>query len=288
MKILPRTILVGLAAGVGAVAALRAGRARQQRALGAQIDRLVHLGTVSARPAVRPHPDEMEQLPAPVARYLRWALPTHLQLQQVRLRQVGTLRTATTSARWMPFEAEHTVVPPATGFVWSARVTVAPWLRLQVRDAFIGGRGSAEVSLLAAWPVTTAGGTPEMNAGSLHRYLAEAVWYPTALLPGAGVQWAGIDAASALATLSVEDVTVSLEFRFAPTGEVAGIYTPARWGTFPEGYRQAPWEGRFYGYRAWNGMSVPTRGEVAWYVDNQWQPVWKGQITGCAVTCRTS
>ena len=121
--------------------------------------------------------------------------------------------------------------------------------------------------------------TPEMNSGSLHRYLAEAVWYPTALLPSVKLHWAGIDAKRALATLTDHGVSVSLEFRFADTGEVSGIYTPARWGKFSEGYRQVPWEGHFQDYRERDGILVPTAGEVGWCVDKEWEPVWKGRIT---------
>jgi hypothetical protein len=79
-----------------------------------------------------------------------------------------------------------------------------------------------------------------MKSGSLHRNLA--VWYPTALLPSSQLQWTHIDPTKALATLTNDHVSVSLEFRFADSGEVTGIYTPARWGTFAGGYRQVPWE----------------------------------------------
>jgi hypothetical protein len=127
--------------------------------------------------------------------------------------------------------------------------------------------------------VSADAGTPEMNSGSLHRYLAEAVWYPTALLPSPTLRWTEIDAIRALATLTNRGVTVSLEFRFAETGEVTGIYTPERWGTFPGGYRRVPWEGHFRDYRNWDGVLVPTEGDVGWYVGKEWQAVWKGRIT---------
>ena len=69
--------------------------------------------------------------------------------------------------------------------MWNARVEVAPLLHVRVCDALVEGRGSGHVSLLSAFTVSSDSGTPEMNAGSLHRYLAEAVWYPVALLPSA-------------------------------------------------------------------------------------------------------
>ena len=179
----------------------------------------------------------------------------------------------------MAFDAEHLVVPPATAFIWNARVQIAPLLHVRVRDALIDGRGAGRVALLSAFTVKTADGGVEMDAGSLHRYLAEAVWYPTALFPGPHLRWSEISATAALATLTHRGVSVSLEFRFDHSGLVSGIYTPARWGTFPGGFRQAPWQGHFSDYRERQGMLVPAHGEVAWYVDDQWRTVWKGTIS---------
>jgi hypothetical protein len=263
---------------VALIAAMWIGSRRQERALSAQIDRLIRTRTAQGA-ASRPDTQGLDTLPAPVSRYLRWALQTENHIQEVRIRQVGTLRTDVRSERWMPFEAEHIVVVPATGFVWNARVSVAPLLHVRVRDSLIGGRGAGQVSLLSAFTVSADAGTPEMSSGSLHRYLAEAVWYPTALLPGPKLQWSAIDATRALATLTDRRVSVSLEFRFADTGEVTGIYTPARWGTFAGGYAQVPWEGHFRDYRMRDGMFVPTEGEVGWYVEQEWRAVWKGRMT---------
>ena len=254
------------------------GAQRQTRSLAAQMDRLSQAGRAEGAATVSAHP--ADELPAPVARYLSLVLPKPTLIEQVRLRQVGTLRTDVNSTQWMSFDADHVVVPPATGFVWDARVRVAPLLHVRVRDALIDGKGSGQVSLLSAFTVSSEGGTPEMNSGSLHRYLAEAVWYPTALTPGPWLKWSQIDASRALATLTNHGATVSLEFRFADTGEVTGIYTPGRWGRFSEGFKQVAWEGHFRNYRHWDGVLVPTEGDVGCYVNDEWHVVWKGTITG--------
>jgi hypothetical protein len=272
-----RMILAGIAIAFGALlVAVWIGARRQQNALSAQIDRLRGAATEPA--AAQSLTPQLDNLPAPVARYLRLALPATKHIQEVRIRQTGTLRTDVSSERWMSFEAEHIVVPPATGFVWNARVKVAPLIDVRVRDALIEGTGTGQVSLLSAFTVSADADTPEMNSGSLHRYLAEAVWYPTALLPNPPLRWTEIDATRSLATLTNHGVTVSLEFRFAETGEVTGIYTPGRWGTFGGGYEQRPWEGHFRNYDRRNGFWVPIEGDVGWYVDDEWHAVWKGTV----------
>lgn len=277
-------MLVALVLVIVAVMALWIGTRRQRGTLAADTERLMCAGPAHA-PTTGSH-QTLSDLPPPVARYLRLAVPWRKEIQHVRISQTGTLRTDATVERWMPFEAEHLVVPAAAGFLWDARVHVAPLLHVRVRDALIDGIGSGQVTLLSAFTVSAAAGGLEMDSGSLHRYLAEAVWYPTALLPSAQLRWTPIDATSALATLTNDRVSVSLEFRFSDSGEVAGIYTPARWGTFQGGYRQVPWEGHFRDYRQRDGILVPTHGEVGWYVGAEWRAVWKGTVAAYQVRMR--
>jgi hypothetical protein len=278
-------MLVVLSLVVVAGVAMWIGTRRQRSALTADTERLIRAG--AARASSRAIGGEaLADLPPPVARYLRLALPAGKAIQEARLTQTGTLRTDATAERWMPFEAEHLVVPAATGFVWNARVHVAPLLHVRVRDALIDGTGTGQVSLMSAFTVSAATGGLEMNSGSLHRYLAEAVWYPSALLPSSQLQWTHIDATKALATLTNDRVSVSLEFRFANSGEVTGIYTPARWGTFEGGYRQVPWEGHFREYRERDGVLVPTHGEVGWYIGGEWRAVWKGTVAAYQIRIR--
>jgi hypothetical protein len=273
----PVVLLTIVAAFVVALSmAVWIGARRQQREVSAEIDGLLRAAATDTPLAgVR----ELDSLPAPVARYLRWALPERSSIRVVRIQQVGTLRTDVQSDRWMESTAEQVATPAATGFVWNARVTIVPLLHVRVIDAFIEGRGSGRVTVLSAFTVSAAAGTPEMNSGSLHRLLAEAVWYPTALLPSPKLRWSPMDENTALATLTDHGVSVSLEFRFADTGEITGIYTPARWGTFGGGYQQRPWEGHFRNYQARGGIRVPTEGDVGWYFENEWHPVWRRTIT---------
>jgi hypothetical protein len=264
---------------VGAALAVWRQSRRHRLDVAADADRLMR---APASPAAAEIP-ELDSLPHPVARYLRWALPVRASIRAVRIHQAGALRTDVRSARWMPFVAEHVAAPAATAFVWNARVAIAPFLHVAVRDALIDGRGSGRVRLLSAVTVAAADGSPEMHSGSLHRFLAEAVWYPTALMPSARLRWSAIDTDRALATLTDHGASVSLEFRFAETGEVTGVYTAARWGAFGGGYEQHAWEGHFRNYQTHGGIRVPGEGDVGWYVDDEWRPVWRATVTSFEV-----
>jgi hypothetical protein len=187
-----RWLAACVALGVAATAAIRIGARRQERALSGQIGQLVR-AAATVEPPRAVGDVAVESLPPPVARYLRWALPHETRIRAVHIEQVGMLRTDARSDRWMAFEAQQTAVPLGIGFLWNARVIIAPLLHVTVRDGYLDGEGFGQVSLLSPRTVSSAGATPEMNSGSLHRFLAEAVWYPTALLPSSHLRWSAID-----------------------------------------------------------------------------------------------
>ena len=183
----------------------------------------------------------------------------------------------------MRFTASHVARADRPEFLWQARVRFAPGLSLTVNDRLQGGEGSGEVRFLGVRVASARGGLP-MNAGSLHRYLAEAVWYPGALAPSDKLRWAPGGDRSAFATLTEAGVTVTLEFRFDAQGDVAAVHTPARWGKFGDEYRQLPWEGHFRDYELADGLRSPREAEVGWHDGSRLDLVWKGRVsTPCAV-----
>lgn len=268
-----------LLAAASIAASLALARLWQRRSLEAVLE---SVRSPACSSALEPVDDAgFDSLPPPVARYLNHVLPPARRgIRLARYEQLGTLRTNPRDERWMRFSASQLIAAAPPAFVWDARVAVLPPLiQLRVRDSCVAGVGAGQVALLSAVPVAAAQGGPEMNSGALHRFLAEAVWCPSALLPGPKLRWQPIDETRALATLSEGGATVSLEFRFGPRNEVTAVHTPGRWGSFDGGYRQLAWEGRFHDYAEHDGVRVPTEAEAGWYLDGAWRAVWRGRIT---------
>lgn len=219
-----------------------------------------------------------DTLPPPVARYLRTVLRDgQPRVDQARFVQGGQFNLSADGERWLPFRADQVVQVQRPGFDWDARVRLAPGLPIRVHDAYAGGTGWLRASLLGLVDVANLTGGGAVAEGELMRWLAEAPWYPTALVPGAGVQWRAIDERSAEATVVDGDVRVSLVFLFGDDGLVSGVRAPARARTVGKALVPTPWEGRFRDYRLLGGMRVPTQGEVGWHVDGRFRPYWRGR-----------
>jgi len=110
------------------------------------------------------------------------------------------------------------------------------------------------------------------------RFIAEAPWYPTALLPSQGVQWEAVDDTSAKATLKDGETTLTLLFRFHENGLIGSVRAEARGRTVAGKVIPTPWEGRWSNYELRDGMYIPLEGEVAWLLPDGPKPYWRGKI----------
>jgi hypothetical protein len=128
--------------------------------------------------------------------------------------------------------------------------------------------------------VVDEGGTPAMAASALARWLGEAVWFPTALVPsgtpGDGVRWEAVDDSTARATITDGATAVSADFHFAPTREITRM-TAMRYRDVNGTGVLTPFEGRYGPYARRDGAMVPTSAEVAWLLPEGRFPYWRGR-----------
>ncbi len=222
----------------------------------------------------------LSTLPPPVERYFKHVLTDgQAMIKTVEMQQSGKLRSSAKNKKWYGFTSSQVISPSTTGFVWNAKVEMPLFTHIRVHDSYHSGIGSGRVALLSAFAVGSDTDISALNSGALHRYLAEAVWYPTALLPLSGVIWTAIDDNSALAKLTDNNITVSLEFRFNTTGEITSIFTPARFYRNNNGtYQAMPWEIKTGNYKAQDGMRIPFHAEVGWHVEGALELVWVGDV----------
>src|SRR5262249_23757304 len=181
----------------------------------------------------------LKGVPPPVARFLSRSLAEEQPLiEAIKVEQTGEFRLG---EAWRPFHATQrfTVEPP--GFVWDARIAMMPLVPVLVRDSYVAGSGAMRGEIGGVYPVVNQSERRELDAGALQRFLAETVWFPTALLPRDNLKWDPIDDHRARATLTDGHTTVSLEFRFNDANEVTEIFAPDRYAENRGRYQPKPW-----------------------------------------------
>lgn len=226
---------------------------------------------------------DLADLPLPVQRYFRNVLTDGQPLiAKAEIWQQGQIRMGETEASDRPFTAQQLVVPALPGFDWDARVAMAPGVLAYVHDAYIGGEATLHAALFGLFTVAHQAGSEALAQGELLRYLAEAVWFPTALLPSQGVRWEPMDDCSAQATLVDGDRQVSLTFYFDEAGYITEVFTPGRYREVDGEQQLTPWRGHFSHYAPQYGMTIPMAGWVEWELPKGSLTYWRGQITQTA------
>jgi hypothetical protein len=200
-------------------------------------------------------------------------------IRAVDVAHAGTFNMSPTGERWRRFSSRQRVVTRRPGFVWDGRVAIAPGLAVHVHDAYVDGEGVLEPAILGLFTLANLRDRREVARGELMRYLAEAAWYPTALLPSQGIRWEPIDDRSARATLIDGDLRLTMTFRFGTDGLIETIRAEDRGRTLGHRILPTPWEVRTFDYQRRDGLLIPIQGEVAWFTPEGRLAYWRGRIT---------
>lgn len=225
------------------------------------------------------HENELEGLPEPVQRFFRHCLtPGQPLIRRAIVAHEGTFRRDAGENSWVPFRStEHfTVLPP--GFIWEARIRMMPVVPVVVRDSYIRGEAGMHGSIGGLVDVVSAASTPELREGAFMRFLAEAMWIPTALLPSQGVAWSPLTDSSARATRRDGDLVIAVDFTFDAAGHIVESRA-MRQGERNGRYERHSWSGRCWDVQEVEGMRIPMQAEVRWHYPEGDHPYWRGRIT---------
>ena len=206
----------------------------------------------------------LEKLPIPVKKWLEFSnIVGKEKVTSVRLKQKAVMRLKEAQS-WMPVEAEQYFTVNEPGFIWKARIKAAPLFHIVGRDKYFEGKGSMLINALSLIKIADSSGK-EINQGTLIRYLAETVWFPSAAL-NSYITWEEIDASSARATIDYRGITVSGVFNFNNIGEVTS-FVAKRYMENNGKYSLETWLVTMRNYKELDGIKIPTEGKVVWKLE---------------------
>lgn len=218
-------------------------------------------------------------LPAPVARFLSASVSPDPEVRAVEIDTSGEFSMAPGPQGWKPFRAHQRFNAVSPGFVWNATIFMAPFVPVYVRDAYVQGRGEMVARVAGLYAPVDESGSKELAEGQLIRYLAEMMWFPSALAPGHGVTWTAMDDHRAMAHLEDSSYKVSLRFTFNDRAEIVEVFAPARMRSVKGGYEATPWAVRCSEHQLRMGFRIPIFCEAEWRTADGPLPYWRGRVT---------
>jgi len=212
--------------------------------------------------------EKLKDLPEPVLKYFNLVLKNKCDvINTAYISQEGKFKMDENSDKFFNTEAQQFFSNKPRAFTWHAKIYIDPGIYINVFDSYVDSRAALKAKFLSLYTLVDEKDKKELNEGALQRYLAEALWYPTALLPCESLKWSAIDSNTALATISDADTNTSLEFRFNDKGEITSIYTPKRYREKDGTYIATPWLCEVSNYIDKDGYLIPEKGKVSWILD---------------------
>ena len=220
-------------------------------------------------------------LPELVRRYVERCVPAdQLGRSAVHFTQVGEMQLK--PGRWLPFRAEQDMAVDRVEFAWRANVRAARLVSVRVRDWYRSGVGGLDVRLWGVVPVVRASGE-QFARGEAMRYLAELAWAPQAMVTNPALEWGQVDESTVEVATRIARERVAVLLHFDAAGDIVGMSTDARPRMVGKQVVETPWSGVFGEYREFNGVRLPTTGEVSWLLPDGPFTYFRGRVTGWSV-----
>jgi hypothetical protein len=254
-------VLLFLLAGV--LGAVMVGRYTFNRTVAQEVSDLFENSTVT-EPAVLTEAD-IAHLPEPVQRWLHYSDVIGREYpHSVRLKQEGEIRLSPDGA-WMPFTAEqyYTTDPPS--FIWKIDTSMMSVIPISGRDAYVDGHGNMKILAGSLIPVVDETGE-HMDQGTLVRYLNEIFWFPAGAV-SPYIEWEGVDANAARATMTYGDMTVEATFYFDDEGRPVNMMAPRYQDAGNGEVKWLPWWTPIHEYGEFDGVRMGIAGEAYWEED---------------------
>lgn len=187
------------------------------------------------------------------------------QISNVYLTQELQLKLNPNQENWNTGKAEQyfTVNPPA--FNWSINTKTNAILNVVGRDKFENGNGEMQIKLLSLIPVVDVKNNDKINQASLQRYLAEIIWFPTAVL-NKNITWEHINDNSAKATIKVNKTKGTGIFHFDNSGNFQ-MFTTLRYKDINDTIPKL-WTVTAIKTEEINGIKIPVECEASWDLKN--------------------
>ncbi|RPI74703.1 MAG: hypothetical protein EHM45_17705 [Desulfobacteraceae bacterium] len=223
--------------------------------------------------------NDIENLPAPVRRYFRYALKNGQEhIRFVRMKTVGKFRRPG-QKQWMETSTCQYFTSNPPGMIFDAVMKQRP-LWFDVRDKYRQGKGGMFVNLLSGFNVVNVDDIQELNETTFLRWVGEAVMFPTALLPGENIKWKSIDMNSAELTVTDGTNAGTYKFYFNDTGEIVKYESDNRYDKIDGKLQKVGSIAVRSHYREFNGVKIPTQFLIARILPNgEYEEFWKGEIT---------
>lgn len=209
---------------------------------------------------------KIANLPCAVQKWLKCSgMINRHEIKSVYLKQKAFVKMSPEQVQWKSAVAEQYFTTQSPSFVWTLRSKIFPLVEVVERDKFQDGKGEMLIKILSIFPVSEYKNNEKINIVTIQRYLAEIVWFPSAVI-SPYIKWESINDSSAKATITYKGITSSGIFFFDLSG-CFKKFSAMRFMSGEEDAQLKEWIIEVKETEVRNGIKIPTKMTATWKLD---------------------
>ena len=184
----------------------------------------------------------------------------------ITLSQSGEMKTEEKS-NWLKVKAREVFTTSTPELLWDGEIGNSKFFWVEIIDSYLKHKGKSLVKINSSLTIGDSKGI-EIDKSNLFKYLSEAVFFPTSLLPNPNLHWHILDTNSAEIKFTDSNTSVVAKFFFNKNGTINKIETLDKFLSKNSSFKESLFTVYFYKYR-WvnNAFFIPTYFEVEWNLE---------------------
>lgn len=209
------------------------------------------------------HYNDIKNLPAPVQRYLKFAVREGKRYpNKISLVRGGWYRMSADQS-WMSIYGEEYYRLDKPEYLWFSRISYPPGIPIQARESYLAGVGKKSMKVLSVYPVMH-NSNQHNDVTNLLQYLFAMPNMPMAFYQANFLSWQYMNDRSARVTIRDKGNQASAIFYFDTDGKIVRAVTNDRYRNTPSGLVKTPCVVRYGDYKYVDGFFVPGFREMTW------------------------
>ncbi|MGM0641276.1 MAG: DUF6920 family protein [Thermotogota bacterium] len=211
--------------------------------------------------------EDLENLPKNVQKWLvNVGVVGKPMIKGMYLKQTGEMKLEPEQKYIKPMAEQYiNVTKPA--YLWTVDLPMIPLINTKGRDLFYEGKGSMKIKLGSLVSVVNEEPNYKLNESSMHRFLLEIPWYPTAALEDY-ISWEEIDDLRAKAIMNYKGIEVEATYFFNDSGMLLKVEA-MRYKGNDESSEREKCVGDLLEVDTVDGFLVPVKINISWITDEE-------------------
>jgi hypothetical protein len=207
---------------------------------------------------------ELEDQPNLVKRFFRSVVSDSILIPKfVTIEQSAQFKTDVNSD-WKQLKATQYFSTELANFIWVSEMKTSKFFWVNAIDSYINGKGNMLIKLNSSITVADSWGI-ELDKSGLFRYISEAVFFPTKLLPTKNLLWNILDSNLAEIKFTNSANSIVAKLYFDTEYKITKIETYDKYRALGENFEKSLYTVYFSNYKTVNNhFKVPKKMEVEW------------------------